>query len=201
MPDNPEIEQAIGQHLTAADIVHHLVALSILRFFVHHNADMRNAAAEVPAHEVSGAVIRSGKAERKRFSVPLKKRHEVGYAAVVDVSVGTLHAPDFGIEAEMGDHVFVHELLEVDAQLAVSADHYVGTHATACWHVAVGVGHGVVGRVVDYLLVGEVEGGCGQAVGEGGLRLKLRAHKPNSEQNDGLFHILRFIGRKDNFRA
>ena len=84
------------------------------------------------------------------FPCRVKKRHQVGHAAVVDVGVRPGKAPVFRVRGEMRFHVLVDDLLQVDPDRPERADHHVRADAPVRRHVAAGVLQIDVSRVVEH---------------------------------------------------
>src|ERR1043166_2888305 len=73
---------------------------------VGDQADVRQAAAQVPGDDVAGLEVL---VERQGFATALEELHQIRHAPVIDVRVGFVQAPFRRVGAEALRHVFVHE--------------------------------------------------------------------------------------------
>lgn len=72
---------------------------------------MQQAVVQAPGDYVSGPVGGSVAAERQGQALAAEPGHQVRYAAVIDVAVGTFHSPLLRVGREVATHVLVHRLL------------------------------------------------------------------------------------------
>ena len=84
---------------------------------------------------------------------------------MVDVAVGSLALPDLGIEAEVGRHVLVHKLLQINPKFPVGANDDIGTHADVWWYITQRVGDATIATVIRNPGVRPVDGRLGLAAG------------------------------------
>ena len=97
---------------------------------------------------------------------------------MIDVRVCMAHTPVFGILVEMGFHIQMHLLLQIDTELPIGTDHHIGTHALVCRHIAIRIGNLEVGRVVLDLLMGQRQGRVRQT----SVKVRLRSGKVQRTQ-------------------
>src|SRR5690606_28323487 len=124
VPDDPVgVQQVLLAHATADVVQHQRIAGPALP--VAEDADMQQAAAEIPGHDVAGAiaVVAGGPA------LALEPGHEIGHPAVIDVAVRPAQAPALRVTSEVGAHVLVDRALQIQPLPAQGADHHVGADA------------------------------------------------------------------------
>lgn len=127
-------------------------------FFIGDDHDVGELTGDGAGDEVAGEVVGFLLGDGKGVALALEVGAEVGDAAVVDAAVGALEAPDFWVGGEVGFHVEMDELLEVEARFSERADGDVGTDASVVGDVAIGVGKGDVSGVVAG---GDADAGAG----------------------------------------
>ncbi len=70
-------------------------------------------------------------------------------AAMIDIAIGPGQTPASGVSAEIGGHVLMHMLLEVELEgVAIGADNDVDTDAAIFRDVAAGIFKGDIGWIV-----------------------------------------------------
>ncbi|ESW96942.1 hypothetical protein X769_27200 [Mesorhizobium sp. LSJC268A00] len=69
---------------------------------------------------------------------------------MIDVAVGRFQAPGLGIGGEIGGHILMHQLLQVEIEgAAIGAHDDIRAHATIRRDVAAGIAEADIGRVVE----------------------------------------------------
>ena len=148
MAGEGEGEEVVVFDRAAADVVDD-EGLAVAGEAVGDDHDVGAVAAEGAGDDVAGEVVGLLFGHGEGEAAALEKDAEVGDAAVVDVGVGLSQAPDFRVGGEVGAHVEVDELLEVEAGgVAEGADDDVGADAALAGDVAAGVFERDVGGVV-----------------------------------------------------
>jgi hypothetical protein len=75
VPNNLEVEQAVGHYLPSTDIVYDEIPRIISRLPVYHDANVRNGPTEIPAHDIAGLIIFGAGRDRHDFTFARKKSH------------------------------------------------------------------------------------------------------------------------------
>ena len=119
---------------------------------------MCHTALQLPTNDITWLVICGILTDAFHHTVAFEIDHQVGHPSVVDVFIGSGKAPVVGVFIKVGAHVFMYFFLQIDTQLSVSSDDYIGTHTFVGRHIAIGVVEAKVGRIVFHLLVGEGQG-------------------------------------------
>ena len=148
---------------------------------------MRYRTAEVPAYDVAGQIVLGVRGDGLYRAVPGDEGHQVGHAPVVNVAVRLGEAPLLGVFGEPGLHVLMYFLLQVDAQLAVGADHHVRTHAAVGGHITIRIAYAEVRGVIPDMLFGQRERGIRQAILEVGLPLGRKLKKQGKKGGNKRF--------------
>lgn len=150
MPGDCIGEKHIFKLGSSPDIMDDEGAEAIGGAFVRYDADMGQGAdhLQVPGHEVAGFVIVRVLCDGEGLAVAGEEGLEVRDAAVVDVRIRPFQAPEFGVEAEMGLHVLVDLLLQVDAEGSVGADDDIGADAQFNGNVSTRIADLHIGRVI-----------------------------------------------------
>ena len=156
--DDPIAEQAVLQHLSGPDVVDDEMAFAIAGGLFGHDSDMRDAASQVPAYNIPRMVVFGFVADGQNGALSFEKGHQIRHPPMIDVRVSMAHAPVFGILVEMGFHIQMHLLLQIDTELPIGTDHHIGTHALVRGHIAIRIGNLELGRVVLDLLMGQRQG-------------------------------------------
>ncbi len=109
-----------------------------------------HAASKVISHKVTRAVIPSVVRNRQGLSLALKEDHQIGHTAMIDVAVGFSRAPFplSRIRRKILRHIFMNFLLQINADCAIRADDFVGTHARVSGNIATRIRNVNVGGVI-----------------------------------------------------
>ena len=154
--------------------------------------DMGKMRGDGAGDEVSGFVVVRLLRDREAKSAALEKFFEVGDAAVVNILVGALEPPDFGISGKVRLHVPVDQNLQVEAVFAQGADHHIRANSAIFRDVAAGVFESHVGAIVGRGHADPVPGGGDDGaglVGEGGER-------EDEEKQDEVAHLPTSVARE-----
>lgn len=81
-------EEGVFDFGAGADVVFDEVALAVGGFFVYDDADVGDAAAEIPGDEFSREVVFGAGGDGERLAFAREKDLKIGHAAMVDVAVG-----------------------------------------------------------------------------------------------------------------
>ena len=77
-----------------------------------------------------------------------EKSLQIRHAAIVDIAVGSLEAPDLWISRKVPFHVFMDKFLEIDVErIALGADYDIGPHSNLVGNVASWIGKADIGTV------------------------------------------------------
>ncbi len=147
-----------------ADIVQHQghPAASLA---VADNADMGQAASQIPGDNIARTIARGILTRRQRPALALEPGHQVWHAAMINIAVGPAKPPVLGIQAKVSAHVLMHRLLQIQALLAQRADHHIGAHAGIERDIAIGVTQAAVSRVITQGYADLLAGRCDQGIG------------------------------------
>ena len=163
MTDDGVAEQHILRHLPAANVVHNEVTTAVGGGPTHYDADVCAPAAQLPADDVAGLVVGRSAGDGHHPTLAPEKGHQVGHPPVIDVGVGAGQPPDGGVAIEVGPHILVYPLLQIDAQLAIGPDDHIRTHASPGGYIPHRIGDRKIRRIVEDLLLSKGKGGIGQA--------------------------------------
>src|SRR5258707_6282075 len=86
MPNDLPVEQRILHLRAASDVMNHHVTPPTPPL-VHNNADVGNAASQVPSHNIPRRVVLGASTGRKLHPIPRKEHHQVGDSPVINVAV------------------------------------------------------------------------------------------------------------------
>jgi hypothetical protein len=149
-----KIEEAVFQLRTLPDVVHYLVPFPIRTLAVGHNGDVGSIGRYDRGYEVSRFVIAGSARDRKRASSTGKKSLKIQDPAMVNVGIGLLLSPSLRIKIEIGPHVLVHQLLQIDSESTIGTHDDVCAHATISRNVPSGISDHNVGWIVSDPMVG-----------------------------------------------
>jgi len=137
-----------------SDVVNDHVAAGPGRFLVDYDSDVGDSAAEIPGHQIAGAVsIRIGQ-KRQALSPVAEEDHQVYDAPMIDVGVGSVSIPRSGspvvrIGVAVRQHVLVDLFLQINPYRAIGADHLVRANAGCGRHISSRIGNADVGGIVS----------------------------------------------------
>src|SRR5579864_4836651 len=154
-----------------ANIVHDHVTAGEYGFPVHHHANVRKTAAQVPRHQVAGSVILGAICDRQALAFAAEEHHQIGPAAMVDIRVRLAASPFSGIDAEIRRHVFMHFFLQIDSHSPVGADHLVRANAGISRHVSAGIRKANISWIIANNVLRAVKRRSGKPVQESLPRL------------------------------
>lgn len=144
-----KFQETILNPSAVANIVNDQWTLAIGAFMRGDQADMREISGEQTRKNVSRYVITSILGNQSFLPVAAKEDLEIADAAMIDVGVWAFQAPILWIGGKLGNHVFVHELLQIAMKrVAIGTDQDVGAYAAITGHIAAWIGNRFISRCV-----------------------------------------------------
>src|SRR5258708_22847811 len=93
MPGNFPIEEDIFHPRALSNIVHDHVASSLRGLPIDNNSNMRHSSTQIPSDKVPRRVVFDAATCREILAFALKKHHEIGHSAMIDVRIRTGQEP------------------------------------------------------------------------------------------------------------
>src|SRR6267154_1790143 len=154
------IEQDVFHLRSAPYVVNDKVATCTRGLSVHHHADVRHVATQVPRYKITGGIVFFPHAGGQRFAFASQKSHQIGNAAVINacVRMGKEPTPLIWIRREIAHHVLVNFFLQVNSNGAICPNNFIGAHAGVGRNIAIRIGNADVSRVIADDVVSAVDG-------------------------------------------
>src|SRR6266542_4090848 len=190
VPDDLPVLEYVLHLRTAPDVVDDHVTTAA-SFMVHNDADVRNASAYVPSHDIPGRVVCRKSVDLKLRPIACKEDHKVRHAPVINVAI-RITLPLVRIGSKIARHVFMNFLLEINPNRPVAANHFVDTNAGIRGHVPTGMGNADVIGYVTHGMMCALNGGGDQFAEEllicaerGSLRRRIGTCEKKQRQRTG----------------
>jgi hypothetical protein len=107
---------------------------------IYDNSDVSDASSKVPCNDLAWGIGSRVGCRRQLCSTRRKEHHEVRDPPVVDVRI-RLTLASMRVSVEIAQHVLMNFFLQINAERAMTADHFIGTNACIGGDIASGIGN------------------------------------------------------------
>ncbi len=136
------------------------------------NTDMGQGAAHETRENISGPPCCGISRDGQHSSPAREESLEIGHTAVIDIVVGRLEAPAFGVSGKGALHIRIYQCLKVNLErVTVRPDYNIGADALCAVHVSARKAQLAVSGIIGKSHANLFARGCDQLCGAAGLLL------------------------------
>ena len=103
---------------------------------------------------------------------------------MIDIRIGMFHSPKARILPEIRFHIFMYFFLQINAEFTVSANHDIGTYASAGRHISIRIVDPHISRIINHTFLRKQKRCIGELLSESHLLSECRERTQTDKNYD-----------------